>query len=42
MSFDNKKFLVIGDRDGIPGQAIEECLKDKPVDILLSSTECFV
>ena len=42
MNLDNKKILIIGDRDGIPGQAIEECLKGKPVDIILSSTECFV
>lgn len=23
----NKKVLIIGDRDGIPGPAIEECVK---------------
>ena len=42
MSLDNKKLLIIGDRDGIPGQAIEACLEGKPVEILMSSTECFV
>lgn len=42
MSMDNKKLLIIGDRDGIPGQAIEACLEGKPVEILMSSTECFV
>ena len=40
--FDDKKFLIIGDRDGIPGQAIESCLEGKPVEVLMSSTECFV
>lgn len=40
--FDNKMFLIIGDRDGIPGQAIEACLEGKPVEVLFSSTECFV
>ena len=39
---DNKKVLVIGDRDGIPGQAIEETLKGTSADVVFSSTECFV
>ena len=30
---EGKKAIVIGDRDGVPGPAIEECI---------SSTECFV
>ena len=39
----NKKVVIIGDRDGIPGQAIEECLKTvEGVEIVFSSTECFV
>ena len=25
---ENKKVIIIGDRDGIPGPAIEECVKD--------------
>ena len=24
---ENKKVIIIGDRDGIPGPAIEECVK---------------
>lgn len=39
---DNKKVLVIGDRDGIPGQAIEETLKGTTADVVFASTECFV
>lgn len=42
VSLDNKKFIVIGDRDGIPGQAIEECLNGTSAEVLFSSTECFV
>lgn len=42
MSLDNKKVIIIGDRDGIPGQAIEECLKDTSAEVIFSSTECFV
>ena len=37
-----KKVVIIGDRDGIPGQAIEECVKTAGGDIVFSSTECFV
>ena len=40
--FDGKKVIVIGDRDGIPGSAIEECLKSTGAEVLFSSTECFV
>ena len=39
----NKKVLIIGDRDGIPGPAIEECVKTVDgVEVVFSSTECFV
>jgi hypothetical protein len=38
----DKKIIVIGDRDGIPGPAIDECLKSIGAEILFSSTECFV
>ncbi len=40
--FKDKKVIVIGDRDGIPGQAIEECLKGTGCEVVFSSTECFV
>jgi hypothetical protein len=40
--FEGKKVIIIGDRDGIPGPAIEECLKTAGADIIFSSTECFV
>ena len=39
---DNKKIVVIGDRDGVPGQAIEECVKTSSAEVVFSSTECFV
>ncbi len=39
----NKKVIIIGDRDGVPGQAIEECVKTvEGAEIVYSSTECFV
>ena len=37
-----KKTIIIGDRDGIPAPAIEECLKDMDAQVVFSSTECFV
>jgi len=41
--FNGKKVIVIGDRDGIPGPAIEECLKTaEGADVIFSATECFV
>lgn len=40
--FDDKKVIIIGDRDGIPGPAISECLKNTTAEIVFSATECFV
>ena len=37
-----KKVVIIGDRDGIPGPAIDECIKTAGAEIVYSSTECFV
>ena len=39
---EGKKVVIIGDRDGIPGPAIEECVKTAGADVVFSSTECFV
>lgn len=40
--FDGKKVIVIGDRDGIPAPAVEECLKNTGAEVVFASTECFV
>lgn len=37
-----KKVICIGDRDGIPGPAIEECVKSAGAEVVFASTECFV
>ena len=37
-----KKVVIIGDSDGIPGPAIESCVKTAGADVVYSSTECFV
>jgi glycine reductase len=39
---EGKKVIIIGDRDGVPGPAIEECVKAVNGDVVFSSTECFV
>lgn len=38
----DRKVVIIGDRDGIPGPAIEECAKSAGAEVVFSSTECFV
>jgi len=40
--FTGRKVIIIGDRDGIPGPAIEECVKTAGAEVIFSSTECFV
>ena len=37
-----KHIAVIGYRDGIPGPAIEACIKDSGAIVGFSTTECFV
>ena len=37
-----KKVVVIGDRDGIPGPAIAQCVESAGAEVVYSSTECFV
>lgn len=40
---ENKKVIIIGDRDGVPGQAIEECVNTvENAEVVYSATECFV
>lgn len=36
------KAVILGDRDGIPGPAIAECVKSAGADIAFVTTECFV
>ena len=39
---EGKKIIIIGDRDGVPGPAIEECVKTAGAEVVYSSTVCFV
>ena len=37
-----KKVIIIGDRDGVPGPAIVQCVETAGGEVIFSSTECFV
>jgi glycine reductase len=37
-----KKAAILGDRDGIPGQAIAACIETAGAEVVFSTTECFV
>ena len=39
---EGKKVIIIGDRDGIPGDAIAECAVSAGAEVVYSSTECFL
>lgn len=37
-----KKVVAIGDRDGVPGDAIKTCVEAAGGDVIFAPTECFV
>ncbi|KAF0091596.1 MAG: glycine/sarcosine/betaine reductase complex protein A [Fusobacteria bacterium] len=40
---EGKKVVILGDRDGVPGQAAEEMIKTiAGAEVVYSTTECFV
>ncbi len=42
MNLSEKSVVILGDRDGVPGPAIEACVKSAGAKVLFSTTECFV
>ena len=42
MKLDGKKVLALGERDGVPGPAIAECVRSAGADVVFVETECFV
>lgn len=42
MELKGKKVIIIGERDGVQGPAIEECMKSTGAQPLLVQTQCFV
>lgn len=37
-----KKIIAIGERDGVPGPVIAECLESAGYEVVFQVTECFV
>ena len=37
-----KKVIAIGERDGVPGPIIAECLTGAGLEVVFQATECFV
>ena len=42
MELRGKKVIALGERDGVPGQAIADCVRSAGADVVFSQTECFV
>ena len=42
MELRGKKVIALGERDGVPGDAIAECLSTAGADVVMVQTECFV
>lgn len=42
MTLKGKKVIVIGERDGIQGPAIAECVRAAGGEAVLVSTQCYV
>jgi hypothetical protein len=40
--FEGRKVIAIGERDGVPGPVIAECLKAAGAEVVFVATECFV
>jgi len=38
----DKKIIAIGERDGVPGPVIAECLQGAGYEVVFQATECFV
>ena len=42
MNLDGKKVIALGERDGVPGPAIAECVRSAGAEAIFVETECFV
>ena len=42
MEIKGKKVIIIGDRDGITGEAIKLCAETAGAEVVYAATECFV
>jgi len=39
---EGKKIVFLGERDGVPGPAMELCFAKSGAEVVFSATECFV
>jgi hypothetical protein len=42
MKLDGKKVIALGERDGVPGPAIAQCVESAGAEAVFVETECFV
>jgi len=42
MELKGKKVIALGERDGIPGTSIADCLKTAGAEVVLTLTQCYV
>jgi glycine reductase len=42
MELRGKKVIALGERDGVPGEAIAACVRTAGADVAMVQTECFV
>jgi betaine reductase len=42
MDLRGKRVIIVGERDGVPGPAIEECVKSVGAQAVMVQTQCFV
>jgi hypothetical protein len=42
MELRGKKVIALGERDGVPGDAIAACVRTAGADVVMVQTECFV
>jgi glycine/sarcosine/betaine reductase complex component A len=42
MRLEGRKVIALGERDGVPGPAIAECVRSAGAEVVFVETECFV
>lgn len=42
MKLEGMKVIALGERDGVPGPAIADCVRTAGAEVVFTETECFV
>ena len=42
MELKGKKVIIVGERDGVQGPTIEECIRSAGAEPIITQTQCFV